>query len=218
MIARENPFSVPRVLAVRYQFLQGGWEDLFARLQVVEGRGAIVGPEGSGKTTLLEDLATELERRRRSVHFVTLSAGQHGLSSRQRQAVLGAAKGESFLLVDGADALLPGAWRALHRRGRKAGGFVVTAHSEGLLPTLWRTWTSPDLLAKTVQALTGAGPEVLGRPAADLFRSHGGNLREALRELYDRCADARSDWRRRSAGVMPRQEREASRRVKLPSA
>jgi hypothetical protein len=148
-----------------------------------------VGPEGSGKTTLLDDLATELVRRGRSVHFVTLSAGEHGLSARQRRAVLEAAEGESTLLVDGADALAPRAWRALCRQGRRAGGFVVSAHAEGLLPTLWRTRTSPHLLEETVQALTGVGSEAFGRPAEDLFRSHGGNLREALRELYDICAE-----------------------------
>lgn len=189
MIARENPFSVPRVLKVRYRFLEGGWEDLFARLHGLDGCGAIVGPEGSGKTTLLEDLAKELERRGRSVSFVTLSAGERRLSSRQRGAVLEAARSESSLLVDGADALTPRNWRALHRRGRRAGGFVVTAHAEGLLPTLWRTRTSSHLLAETVRALTGAGPEAFGRAVEDLFRSHAGNLREALRELYDVCAE-----------------------------
>lgn len=189
MIARENPFSVSRVLAVRYRFLEGGWEDLFARLQALEGRGAIVGPEGSGKTTLLEDLATELERHGRSVHFVTLSAGEQSLSSRQQSVVFEAVTSRRFLLVDGADSLAPRGWRALLQQGRRAGGFVFTAHAEGLLPTLWRTRTSPDLLAETVQALTGAGPEAFGRPAENLFRSHAGNLREALRELYDVCAE-----------------------------
>jgi hypothetical protein len=191
VIARENPFSVPRLLAVRYRFLEGGWEDLFARLHQLEGRGAIVGPEGSGKTTLLEDLAKELVRRGRSVSFVTLSAGEHFLSSRHRRAVLKAARSESFLLVDGSCALTRRAWRSLHRHGRRACGFVVTAHAEGLLPTLWRTRTSPHLLAETVRALTGAESDAFGRPAEDLFRSHGGNLREALRELYDRCAENR---------------------------
>jgi hypothetical protein len=179
---------VPRILAVRYWFLEGGWGDFLARLDALRGRGAIVGPEGSGKTTLLEDLATELERRGRSVSFLALSAGENSLSPQQRREVLEAAGGETFLLVDGADALAPRAWRALFRRGRRARGFVITAHEEGLLPTLWRTETSPDLLAQMVRALTGRGPEAFGRPAADLFRAHGGNLREAFRELYDRCA------------------------------
>jgi hypothetical protein len=188
--ARENPFSVSRVLAVRYRFLEGGWEDLFARLHALEGRGAIVGPEGSGKTTLLEDLSKHIERQGWSVHFVTLSAGKKSLSPLQQRAALEVASSGGFLLFDGADALAPRAWRVLLRQGGEAGRFVVTAHAEGLLPTLWRTRTSPDLLAETVQALTGAGPEVFGRPAEDLFRSHAGNLREALRELYDVCAEA----------------------------
>jgi energy-coupling factor transporter ATP-binding protein EcfA2 len=177
------------VLAVRYRFLEGGWEEFLARLCDLEDSGAIVGPEGSGKTTLLEDLAAVLERRGRSVTLVMLSAGERGLSSRQRRSVLEAATSRSFLLVDGADALAPRAWRALLREGGRAGGFVVTTHDEGLLPTLWRTRTSPDLFAKTVQELTGAGPEGFGRPVEDLFRSHAGNLREALRELYDVCAE-----------------------------
>ena len=175
------------MLAVRYRFLEGGWEEFLARLRDLEGRGAIVGPEGSGKTTLLEDLAAVLERRGRSVSLVMLSAGEQGLSSRQRRSVLEAATSRSFLLVDGADALAPRAWRALLRE--RGGGFVVTTHTEGLLPTLWRTRTSPELFANTVQELTGAGPEAFGRPVEDLFRSHADNLREALRELYDVCAE-----------------------------
>lgn len=59
---------------------------------------------------------------------------------------------------------------------------MVTGHEDGSLPTLWSTRTSPALLAETVQALTGAGPEVFGRPAEELFRAHAGNLRDALRE------------------------------------
>jgi energy-coupling factor transporter ATP-binding protein EcfA2 len=176
------------VLAVRYRFLGGCWEEFLARLRDLEGRGAIVGPEGSGKTTLLEDLAALLERRGRSVSLVMLSAGEHGLSSRQRRSVLEAATSRGFLLVDGADALAPRAWRALLRE-RGGAGVVVTTHTEGLLPTLWRTRTSPELFANTVQELTGAGPEAFGRPVEDLFRSHAGNLREALRELYDVCAE-----------------------------
>ncbi len=154
-----------RVLAVRYRFLEGGWEDLFARLRGLEGRGAIVGPEGSGKTTLLEDLAKELQRRGRSVSFVALSPGERRLSSRQRGAVLEVARSESFLLVDGADALTPRAWRALHRQGRRASGFVVTAHAEGLLPTLWRTWTSArrQPAGGSARALRG----LCGRPSVE---------------------------------------------------
>ena len=59
----------------------------------------------------------------------------------------------------------------------------MTARREGLLPTLYRSQTSPSLLSRIVAALD----EGLTSPE-DLFRRHRGNLRTALRELYDLAA------------------------------
>ncbi len=59
-LARQNPFRVRRLLALRYR-LDGCWEPLLERLAKLGRRAALVGPQGSGKTTLLEELEERLE-------------------------------------------------------------------------------------------------------------------------------------------------------------
>ena len=66
---------------------------------------------------------------------------------------------------------------------RVAGGLLITAHGRGLLPALVECRTTPALLGDLVRELVGAEAEQL--PLARLYRSHRGNLREALRALYD---------------------------------
>lgn len=58
-----------------------------------------------------------------------------------------------------------------------------TLHARGWLPTLATLTTSPALLAELVRELTG---ETMSCEA--LYHQHRGNLRAALRELYDRAA------------------------------
>jgi hypothetical protein len=57
------------------------------------------------------------------------------------------------------------------------------------LPTLWECATSAELLAEIVAELA---PELTAerrrRLAAELFAKHGGDLRAALREIYDQFA------------------------------
>lgn len=173
MLARENPFAVHRVLTVRYRLNGLTWEELLARLEALRYRAAIVGEEGRGKTTLLEDL----EPRLAAVGFRILRA-EPGSEFRRVGP-------RDCVLFDGADLLSPVAWLRLRRMSRRAGGLLVTAHREGLLPTLVRCETTPELLAGIAHSL--AGDEAAARipPAEKLFARHGGNLRTALRELYD---------------------------------
>ena len=74
-------------------------------------------------------------------------------------------------------------------RARRAGGVIITAHGSGRLPTLVVCATNAALLDRIIRRLT---PDVLAAapPAADLFTRHRGNLRNALRELYDVYAAA----------------------------
>ena len=60
LLAKHNPFTVERVLAIRYELAEGDWDALLARLREHRNRGALVGAQGAGKTTLLEDLAVRL--------------------------------------------------------------------------------------------------------------------------------------------------------------
>jgi len=61
---------------------------------------------------------------------------------------------------------------------------IITVHRPSRLPTLLRTTTTPQLLQQiTNELLSGNTPP----PARieELYATHRGNLREALRELYD---------------------------------
>jgi hypothetical protein len=167
--AAANPFRASRVLAFRYRFLESDWDGLLARLEAMGMRGAIVGPEGSGKTTLLEDLGERLRASGRRVVFGRVEPG-------------------AVTFLDGICELAPRERRRLLRLAREADGCVVTAHREGRLPTLLRTRTTPEILDAAVLSASGRSCESFGVWPEELWARHGGNVRTALRELYDVCA------------------------------
>lgn len=183
MRARDNPFASDRVLEVRYRLPDGWtWEGLLDRLAGLDWRAAIVGPHGRGKTTLLEDLAPRLEARGFRVRTLNLW-DEHPRLNREDRVRLRDLGPRDFVLLDGAEQLGRLSWLYLKLRCRRAGGLLITSHRPGLLPTLLECRTSPELLAGIVRELTDAdAPDV-----ETLFARHGGNLRNALRELYD-CA------------------------------
>jgi hypothetical protein len=183
MRARDNPFAVQRVLAVRYRLSGLTWEELLDRLAALRFRAALVGPHGYGKTTLLEDLGERLAARGFRMRTATLHEGDHRLDAAVRRAFFHGLAASDFLLLDGAEQLGRLAWMEVRARTRAAGGLVITSHRPGLLPTLHECGTTPQLLAGIVRDL-GAEP-----PGDDLFERHGGNLRDALREMYDAYAD-----------------------------
>jgi energy-coupling factor transporter ATP-binding protein EcfA2 len=179
--ARDNPFAVHRVLAERYRLDEDGWTRLDARLAALDNRGAIVGPHGSGKTTLLEDLAERLERRGERVVMLRFTSTER--QSRANDGViLSEAKDLQFVLVDGAEQLSRFDWLRLRFSARSARGLVITSHRDGMLPLLQRCHTSPALLAELVHSL---GQSMSSVESAALHARHRGNLREAIRELYD---------------------------------
>lgn len=181
MRARDNPFAVERVHRVRYHLAESTWEDLMTRLAALGHRAAIVGPHGHGKTTLLEDLAPRLEARGFRVRTATFRAGERRLGAARK--ILQDLTSRDILLIDGAEQLGRLAWLQLRLRSRAAGGLVITSHRPGLLPTLHECRTSSELLAGIVRELVG--PEGEKHDLDALFQRHGGNLRGALRELYD---------------------------------
>jgi hypothetical protein len=184
MRPRDNPFAVQRIHALRYRLDEPGWRALEARLARLGHRAALVGPDGSGKTTLLEELGARLAVRGFALRRATLRRGERRLAPAAERALLAGLTPRDLLLVDGADALGLLAWRRVARRSCAAGGLLITSHRPGLLPTLREHATTPELLADLIAELLGAGvpPPVSPR---QLFRRHGGNLRDALGELYD---------------------------------
>lgn len=187
MLARENPFAVQRVLAIRYRLAGTSWDELLARLAALRFRAALVGPHGHGKTTLLEDLGARLAGRGFRVRSVILHEGDRRLAPPQRREIFSDLNPTDILLLDGAEQLGRLAWLEVRTRVRSAGGLVITSHRPGLLPTLYECRTTPELLK-------GIVGELLGKEVAveELFARHEGNVRGALRELYDFYSDQRT--------------------------
>ena len=219
MRARENPFRMDRLEQVRYRPQGTTWGAILARLEALRWRAAVVGPEGSGKTTFLEDLAGILRGQGFEVRYLRChGAGgrpraqpdpvRARLPERANGLLSGAdlqvcatnrtraggprheARTDLIVLLDDADALgLLGWWRA-RWAARGARGLVIATHGEGRLPTLLRTTTSADLLADVVRTVAPAEAAHLEPRLATLHARHGGNLRAALREIYDWYSEA----------------------------
>lgn len=185
--ARDNPFAVEHVLRLRYRFRDGDWPSFLNRLHSRNYRGAIVGPKGSGKTTLLEDLAEQLDTLGLRVHQVILNEQDRAYPVTFVQTVRLSLSEQDVILFDGCEQLSRPAWWRFRWETRRAGGLVVTTHRPGRLPTLLECQTTPDLLRDLVRSLhepTTLATETFER----LFEKHRGNLRDAIRELYDIAA------------------------------
>ena len=182
--ACDNPFAVHRVLRQRYRLDAHAWAQLLAQLEAQKWRGTIVGPHGAGKTTLLEDLGTRLAENGWRVKWVRLSRESPRIFAHawDRLAWL---DGRDFVLLDGAEQLGITTWWRVRWQTRRAGGLVITAHTAGRLPAWWQCATSPALLQSLV---TDLGVAMDDDEARALHARHGGNVRDALRELYDRVA------------------------------
>jgi len=186
MRARENPFSTDRVLTARFRLQDDTtWGDLLRRLAGLGYRAAIVGPDGSGKTTLLEDLKPRLRARRFSVRRLSLNRWRRRLPRRVARQFFRSLAPRDVILFDGADELSWAAWLWFRWRTRHAAGLIITAHQPGRLPTLLHCSTSPRLLDRIVEEIAPQEAARLRSLTPGLFRKHKGNLRDALRELYD---------------------------------
>jgi hypothetical protein len=181
--ARDNPLATHRVLAIRYRPLDMTWTQLLDRLRELNYRAAIVGPKGTGKTTLIEDLANRLAARGLAPRLIHLTAEHHVIP----RTLLDDLAPEAIVLVDGAEQLSWARWIALKLKTRRARGLIVTMHRPGRLPPLLHTATTPKLLNEiAAELLTDRAPH---RERIDeLFICHHGNIRDALRELYDHFA------------------------------
>jgi hypothetical protein len=184
--ARDNPFAIHRVMRERYRLDENAWTKLLARLDAQDRRGALVGPQGAGKTTLLEDLAARIATRGRKIRLLRLNADRERWTLPLLQQEVEGAGPDDFILLDGAEQLAPVAWWRFRLWTRHAGGLVVTTHPAGRLGLLDRCETSPALLHELVLSL---GVDFPFNKCAALHARHQGNVRSALRELYDMHAD-----------------------------
>jgi hypothetical protein len=194
--ARENPFRSECVERLRFRLSEGEWSHLLARLVASQFRGAIVGSKGAGKTTLLIELAARLTDRGFKTDILLADAAG-AVTSAEFAAMFSRARACSeMLLLDGADRLGGRQWRRLLNALPGGAGIVITLHQPDWLPMLHECRTSAWLLADLVRELLGpaASPTSLtadrGWPPTDghlasLLARCQGNIRSALRELYD---------------------------------
>ena len=179
MKPRENPFRSECVEGLRYRVPGVGagalLPMLLARFEGLGFRGALVGPKGHGKTTLLEEFAVYMRREGYPVRVLYARVGE-------RLALLGAVSSGEIVCLNGAEALSFLGWWRFRWEARGTAGILVTAHRVGLLPRLWLCETSVELFEELVGELAP------GVDAKGVFERHGGNVREAFRELYRRCA------------------------------
>jgi hypothetical protein len=179
MKARDNPFRSERVDALGYRSPEFSWEELEARLRLSGGRGAIIGAEGHGKTTLLTQWAERRKAKGDRVVLLRILEAQRRMTDGQREQLsLG-----GWVFVDSAEQLGWLGWRELRKLAAPAEALIVTTHQAGRLAMIFKCRTSPELLSELVKELDGAHGE-----CAELWHRHRGNVRLALRELYDRCA------------------------------
>lgn len=180
--AKNNPFATDRILQIRYMPQTCTWDELLARLESMHYRAAIVGADGTGKTTLIEDIARRLTEQGLSCRsiFVTMDIPA---PPGQINEIL---EGEAFnvLLIDGADHLKRFVWHRIKSKiNRRNMGLVITSHKPHMLPTLIECSTTPQLLKEIVAELSPHTANT--EPIENLYRRHRGNIRNALRELYD---------------------------------
>lgn len=189
--ARDNPFAVERVLQLRYRFHDDDWPSLLSRLHSLNDRAAIVGPHGSGKTTLLEELGERLSAQGFRAHRLFLNEQCRTLPAEFVRIARGGFGPKDIILFDGCEQLGPFAWQWFRWQTRRADGLVITTHRPGRLPTLLTCESTPALLSELVGQLLDQSDTMTDENLQRLFERHRGNLRDAIRELYDRATDDR---------------------------
>lgn len=185
MKARDNPFNTDSVLGVRYRLGGRTWEELLEQLKRLGYRAAIVGPHGSGKTTLLEDLEPHLASLGFSVIRLRLDDETRSFEREFLRRLFRNLSERDVLLFDGAEQMSRLGWGRFKRGAKKAGGLIITSHRRGRLPTLIECTTSSELLREIIRELIGDEAEARCGMTERLHAKHDGNLRDALREMYD---------------------------------
>lgn len=180
--AADNPFRMQRIERVPFEPQDTDWPALMQRLAALNYRAAVRGPHGSGKTAFMEQLMPRLRALGRTPRLVRMNTSDGASLPPWWHEALAQCQPNDVLLADGYELLRFAARRRLRRETRVLGaGLIVTAHRPVGLPTLLRCRTNPALLGHSL-------PEA---HIAQLYRQHHGNLRDALRALYDEAAAGR---------------------------
>jgi hypothetical protein len=181
----DNPFRTTRTDALAYRWPGFTFASLDAAFARADRRASIVGPHGSGKTTLLDGFAQYLDTQGWRVHRVALARPGPGpklLDPWRWCRDLGPG---DVLFCDSAGVLGPAGLFQLRLAARSLGGLLVTLHEPGSLPVLHTCAPSPEVFAQLLDEL---GRPVAMEEAVVLLDRHRGDVRAALRALYDKAA------------------------------
>jgi len=189
MNSRTNPFASRHVESLAYHCIDLPWEEIIRRLKELNYRAVIIGPEGSGKTTLLETIGDRLCQD----GFKTVYIRFDEENKRLKRDIFGHIPKKLItahaFLVDGIEQLSWLDWKQFCLYTKNTGAVIITSHTIAKMPTLLNTSTSPELLYDLVLKLVGEKHMISRQEISRLFDSHHGNIRLALRELYDIWAD-----------------------------
>lgn len=193
MKAKDNPFASRYVEALAYRCpdrREGvALAGIVRRLSDLNYRAAITGPEGTGKTTLLQAIGNRLQQDGFSVFFFRFTKEAPGLYRDFIGKLPAAHMAGHVFLLDGIEQLSWPNWKRLQFHTRKAGGLIITSHTPGRLPALVAATTTPELLYDLVEELVGEREMLCRQEINQLFTSHQGNIRLALRQIYDLWAE-----------------------------
>ncbi len=185
MNARNNPFTSRHVESLAFQCPDMSLAAIMSRLKKLNYRAAIVGPEGSGKTTLLETIGDRMRQDGFKRVYIRFDEENKRLKKDFFDPIpKKLIKGHAFL-VDGTEQLSWMAWKRFCLYTKNAKAVIITSHVKKKMPTLLNTTTSPELLYDLVLKLVGEEEMVSKQEISRLFDSHQGNIRLALRTLYD---------------------------------
>lgn len=180
MYAHDNPFRASRIEALPYQFSNDSWPAFMRRLAINRFRGAIVGPHGSGKSTLLDELYFRLLADGHRTCISRLHTWKRSFSEEDWHHI-GKAQ---IVMLDGAEQLSYLNWIRFKKRVGRHRGIIITSHSDGWLPAIYRCRTDEALLENLLKILN-QNKFVISGALHELYIRHNGNLREVFSSLYD---------------------------------
>ena len=160
--------------------------------------GAIVGPHGHGKTTLLSELQKRLQADQWDILRIKLDTSHPELTQQHWDSIHLAGSGQlrSILILDGAEQLTKRAWKQLLSSLPSEAGLLITSHDSGLLPTIFQSTSELFTFQQIVCFLLNVCEitelnEQWQVAVSAAYQKNAGDIRQALFQLYDDCAENR---------------------------